>query len=200
MEDLINNVHTLFDDHLSQVQPPPVSLPDVAKSTSAHTYGSLYLSPELPQRTEIPTIGSTAQGLVDGILTFTQPSSTSLPSDAAIDSRLTPSPTRLLSPLLGLPSSNTLAKGVETMSQEEVISAVRGAKAVETMASSTPAEVVSVPPTSVAEWRLRQSQLPPQPEALMIPQSPPETVLSSTSDFPLSSATSLQTGMGRFSP
>jgi hypothetical protein len=51
---------------------------------------------------------------------------------------------------------------------------------------------------SVAEWRLRQSRLPP--DALTIPQSPPESVLSSLSDFPLSSATSLQSRMGRFSP
>jgi hypothetical protein len=198
MEDLINNVDTLFDDSPSQAQPPPVSLPDVAESTPTHTYGSLFLSPELPRGNEFPNIGSNIQRLVDGIPSSTHSSSASLPSDAAIDSdsRLTPSPTRLLSPLPGLPSSNTLTERVENTTQEDVISAVRGNEAMETLASSTPAGVVS--PTSVAEWRLRQSQLPSRPEALTIPQGSPESVLSSTSDFPRSSATSLQTGMGRF--
>jgi hypothetical protein len=65
------------------------------------------------------------------------------------------------------------------------------------LSPSPPAEVVSVRPTSVAEWRVRapQSQL----AALTVPQSPPETVLPSTLDFLLSSATSLQTRMGRLS-
>ena len=86
--------------------------------------------------------------------------------------------------------------------QEEVIPSARGTTtaAVETWPNSTHPDVVSLPaPTSVAEWRLHQSRLSPHPEALTMPQSPPESVLSSMSDFPLSSATSLQTGMGRFS-
>jgi hypothetical protein len=69
MEDLIQNVHTLFDEHHSQ--PPSVSLPDAAESTSTYTYGSLFLSPELPQRTEIPVMGSTTRdppGFVDACL------------------------------------------------------------------------------------------------------------------------------------
>ena len=187
MEDLIINVHTLFDEHPSQA--PPASSSDVTESTSAHTYSSLVLSPQLPQRTE--------NGLVDRIPTSSQPSSASLPSDAAIDSRLTLSPTRLLSPpILGFPSSNSHTEGVKTTSQEEVISAVSGAKAVETLANSTPAEVISVPPTSVDEWRLRQAHLTSPPEALTTPQNPPESVPSSMSNFRPSSATSLRTGMG----
>ena len=91
-------------------------------------------------------------------------------------------------------------KGVEMTTQDELTPQAKGSRAVQTLADSTTlAEVVSVPLTSVDEWRLRQSQLPPQPDALTIPQSPPESVLSSMSDFPLSSATSLQTGMGPFS-
>jgi hypothetical protein len=81
---------------------------------------------------------------------------------------------------------------------------VRDSGAVETLPNSTLAEVVSVPPTSVAEWRLRQLRLPQDrflhPEAVTIPQDPPESVLSSISDSPLTSATSLQTRMGSFSP
>ncbi len=211
MEDLIQNAHTLFDERPSPT--PPVPSPDGAEITSTYTYGS-FLSPELPQPAEIEAMGSTTRhrpGLVGGIPTSTQSSFSSLPSDAAMESHLTPSPTPLLSPLLGLPSSQTLTEGVETTPQEQVpvvIPEASGTKAVETLANSTPAEVVSVPPTSVAEWRLRQSRLSPHPEAVTIPQSPPESVLSTTSDFPLSSATSLrtgiatslQTGMGTFSP
>ncbi|KAH8989386.1 hypothetical protein EDB86DRAFT_3081124 [Lactarius hatsudake] len=196
LEDLIQNANTLFDE-----RPSP---PDAAETTSTQTYGSLFLSPELPQPAEVlasPT--RHRRGLVGGVPTSIQSSSSfsSSPSDAATESRLTPSPTGLLSPLLGLPSSQTLTEGVETTTQEQAIQEAGGTKAVETLPDSTPANVVSVPPTSVAEWRFRQSLLlPPHPEPLTIPQSPPESVLSGTSDFPLSSATSLQTGIGVFSP
>jgi hypothetical protein len=195
MEDLIQNVHTLFNEDPSS---PPVLSFDVAGTTTPYTYGSLFLSPELPQPAEIQAIGHNTvhRSGVGGIPTSTQ-SSSSLPSDSATESRPTPSPTPLLSPLLGLSSSKTLAEGVEMTTKEELIPQERGPRAMQTLAL---AEVVSVPLTSVAEWRLRQSQLPPQPDALTIPQSPPESVLSSMSDFPLSSATSLQTRMEPFSP
>ncbi len=197
MEDLIQNAHTLFDER--PPPSPPVPSLDVAGTTSTYTYSSL-LSPELPQPAEVEAMGSTTRhrpGLIGGIPTSTQSSFSSSPSDAAMESRLTPSPTPLLSPLI--PSSKTLAEGVETTMQEQVIPEARGTKAVETLPHSTPPEVVPVSPTSVAEWRLRQSQLSPHPEAPRIPQSPPESVLSSTSEFPLSSATSLQTAMRPFS-
>ncbi|KAH9024572.1 hypothetical protein EDB85DRAFT_1870089, partial [Lactarius pseudohatsudake] len=62
-------------------------------------------------------------------------------------------------------------------------------------------EVMSVPPISVAErWPGGfQSQVPTHPEAVMIPRSPSDSVLYSTSDFPLSSATSLRTAIRPFS-
>ncbi len=199
MEDLIQNAHTLFDER--PPPSPPVPSLDVAGTTSTYTYGSL-LSPELPRPAEVGAMGSTTRhhpGLIGGIPTSTQSSFSSSPSDAAMESRLTPSLTPLLSPVMGLPSSKTLAEGVETTMQEQVIPEARGTKAVETLLHSTPPEVVPVSPTSVAEWRLRQSQLSPHPEAPRISQSPPESVLSSTSEFPLSSATSLQTAMRPFS-
>ncbi|KAF8269705.1 hypothetical protein EI94DRAFT_1724484 [Lactarius quietus] len=197
MEDLIQNVHTLFDEHSSQS--PPVPLPDMADTTSTLIYGSLFLSPEFQQPADVPVMGSTTQhrpGLVHGIPTSTQSFFSSLPSEATTESRLTSSPTGLLSPLVGHPSSQTLTEGAETTAQE-----ARRAETMET-SESTPVEMVTIPPrtTSVPEWRLRQLRHPPQPEALTIPQSPSESVLSNTSDFPLSEATSLQTGMGRFSP
>jgi hypothetical protein len=202
MEDLIQNAHTLFDERAS-----PSPSPNVAEtaSRSTLTYGS-FLSPELPQPAEVQAVGSTTRhrpGLVYDIPTSTQSSFSSLPLDASMETRLTLSPIALLSPLLGLPSSKTLPEGVEMTAQERVIPEVRDTEAVETLTNSTPAEVVSVP-TSVAAWRLQvpQSQLPPQPDAMTTPQSPSdsESVLSGTSNFPLSSATSLRTRMGPFSP
>jgi hypothetical protein len=176
MGDLIQNAHTLFDERPS---PSPQS---IMGSTTRHRPGLVY---------DIPTS------------THWQSSSSSLPLDAAMESRSPAS--LLLSPLLGLPSSKTLPEGVEMTAQEKVIPEVRGTEAVETLTKSTLAEVVSVP-TSVAQWRLEvqvpPSQLPPHPEAMTIPQSPSdsESVLSSTSGFPLSSATSLRTRMGPFFP
>jgi len=201
MEDLIQNAHTLFDERPSPSAPVPS--PSVADTTSMFTgtYGSLFLSPELPQPAEVEPMGSTTQhgpGFV-GVPTSMQ-SSSSLPSHAAMESRLTP-PTALLSPLLGFPSSKTPTEEME-MATQQVIPEARGSKPAETSLNGPPvdSEVVSVLPTSVAEWRLQvpHSRLAPHPEVPTIPRSPPESVLSSTSDFPLSSATSLQTRMGPF--
>ncbi|KAI9456988.1 hypothetical protein BJY52DRAFT_1187604 [Lactarius psammicola] len=196
LEDLIQNAHTLFDERPSPSPPVPPSR--VAETTSTHTYASSFSSPRLPQSAEVQAKRSITRhrpGLVGGTSTSTQSSFSSLPLDSAMESRLTPLSTPLLSPLLGLPSSQTLAEGAETTTQEQVIPEVRGTNVVETLPDSTSPEVVSVAPTSVTEWRLRQSQLRPHPEPLTIPQSPPESVLSGTSEFPLSSATSLQTAL-----
>ncbi|KAI9456978.1 hypothetical protein BJY52DRAFT_1187583 [Lactarius psammicola] len=185
MEDLIQHAHTLFDER--PPPSPPVPLPNVVDTTSTYTYGSLFLSPEFPQPADVQTIGPTTHHRpwhVGGIPISTHSSFSPLPLDAAMESRLTPSPTPLLSPLLGLPSSQTLTEGVEATTQEQGIPEARGTKAVESTLA-----------TSIPDW-LRQSRLPSHSE----PQSPPESVLSSNLDFPLSSATSLQTRMGRFSP
>jgi len=194
MEDLIQNVHTLFEE-----RPPPsptVPSPNVHTTMSTCTYSSSFLSPDSPQPAEVQALDSTTRpaGIVAGTPTSTHPSLPST-SDAAVESRLTLPPTTLLSPLLGLSSSKTLTEGVEATTQEQAIPKA-GTTAVETLPNSTPQEVVSLPaPTSVSEWRLHQSRLPSHPEALTTPHSPPESVPSSMSDFPLSSATSLQTGM-----
>ncbi|KAH9168910.1 hypothetical protein EDB89DRAFT_1551647 [Lactarius sanguifluus] len=195
LEDLIRNAHTLFDERPST---SPIPSP-YAKTTSTltMTYDSC-LSPELPQPAEVQATGSTTlhlPGLVDGIPTFIR---SSLPSGAAMEGHLTPSPTPLLSPLLELPSSMILTEAVETTTQEQVVLDVRRAEEVETFPNSSPPKVV--PPTSVAEWWLLQSRLPPHPEPLTVPQSSPDSASSSTSCFPHSSATSLRTGMGTFLP
>ncbi|KAN0140322.1 hypothetical protein V8E53_002218 [Lactarius tabidus] len=192
LEDLIQNAHTLFDERSSQTPVVPSSY--VAETESTLTHGSLFLSPEMPESVDVQATGSSSRHrpeIVDGA--STRSSFSSFPSDASPESRLTPPPIDLLSPLLGLSSSKTLTEGVETTTQEGLFPEARSTEAI-ALPNSTPADVVPLPaPTSVAEWRLHQSQLPPDPEALRIPQSPPESVLSSTSDFPLSSATSLQT-------
>jgi hypothetical protein len=187
MEDLIQNEHTLFDEYTSQS--PPVPSSNVAEATSAYTHGSSFLSPELPLSTTQHHLG-----LVGGIPTSSQLSFSSSPSDATTNSRPTPPPITLLSPPLGLSPSKTLTEGLETTTQAQVVPNTRARMAVETLPNSTPPDAEHIPaPTSVAEWRLQQSQLTPDPEVGTMPQSPRESVLSSASDFPLSSATSLQT-------
>ena len=173
---------------------PPVPSSAVAEPKSAHTYSSLFLSPKLPQSAEVQAAGSTSRhrpGFVDGIPASTHCSFSSFPTEASPEIRLTPPPIDLLSPLLGLSSSKTLAEGVEATTQAQLIPEARGTEAIMTLPNSTPPDVVPLPaPTSVAEWRF-----PPDPEALTTPQSPPESLLSSMSNVPLSSAMSLQTRM-----
>lgn len=199
VKDLIQHTHTLFDE-----RPPPLPSPEVEETSSTVTSSSLSLSSGSPRSSaEVQAMSSTTRHDLD--LGGDIPASTqSLLSDAAMESRTTPSQTPLPSPLLGFPSSTTHKEGEEMTVQEPIVLEERDTKAVETLQNSTPAEPevsAQVAPMSVAEWRLQvPSPLSPQPEALTIPQSPSESELSSTSDFPFSSATSLQTQMEMFSP
>jgi hypothetical protein len=191
LEDLIRNVHALFDD---QPSTSPPALSPTADTTSTFPSGSLS-SAELPQPSEVDTMGSAIgrQELVGVTPTFTQSSLSSLPSNVALGTRLTPSSTALPGARLGSPSANALVEGVGASSHGQVIPEVSDTEAVgpEVLVNSPPPEDVSVLPTSVTEWQLRQLQLPPHSEAAMIPQSPPESVLSSMSDLALSSVMSL---------
>ena len=160
-------------DTLFDENPPPSEpfpSPNVAETTSTFTYDSLILSPELSQLAEVENLGFTTRHGPGGILMSTQSSLSSL----SMEGRFTPQ-TTLLSPLQRFTSSNAHT-GVEGMSDRQ---------------------------TTVDEWRLQVPpswlQLSPQPEGLTIPQSPPGSVQYGTSDFTRSSATSLQTGMGKFS-
>ncbi|KAH9041940.1 hypothetical protein EDB84DRAFT_1559530 [Lactarius hengduanensis] len=175
LEDLIQNAKTLFDERPSSLSHIPSSR--VAESTSAYAYSSLISS---PQSAEVQVMGSSTihrPGL-GGIPTSTQFSFLSSPSDAAMGS-LTP--------------SHFLTEGAETTTQEQVIPQARGTETTVTFPNSTPPGGMSEPSTKVAEWRL---QVPPHSEPLTIPQSPPESVLCSSSDLLNSSATSLRTAMG----
>ena len=193
MEDLIQNAQILFDESPTQSAPLPSS--NVPETTSAYTHG-----PELP-------LSATQHhlGLVGGIRTSSQLSFSSSPSDATTNSRPTPLPITLPSPLVGLSSSKTFTEGLETATHEQVAPEPRARTAVAALPDSTPpdAEYIQAP-MSVAEWRLHQSRLPPDLEAGTIqgtiPQSPPSSVLSSVSGFAFSSATSLQTRTWGFSP
>ena len=160
---------------------------------NAHTlfYKRHFLSPSVPSSSVADTASASRYRpwFFHGNPTATQPFPSS-PSDTSMDIRLTSPPTSSLSPLLGLPSSRMPTEGWETTTLGLVMPEVRDAQVVKTL------EAVDVPPTSTAEWRSRPL---PQPEAVTTLQSPTETVQSSTSYIPASSATSLQTRMGRFS-
>ena len=187
-EDLILNAHILFPVDERPSLSSPLS-PDVAEPTTP-TYVSFW-SPESAQPDGIEVLGSTTghdPGCL-GIVTIpTQRSYSSLRSDVATESRLTPSPANSLSPLLGLSSSRTRSNRVETSSaQEQVISEVRGTEL-----------ILSIPPfTSVPDWWPPQPRPPPLEEPQIIAQRTPESELLST---PPSSATSLRTAMEPLSP
>ncbi|KAF8265553.1 hypothetical protein EI94DRAFT_1735321 [Lactarius quietus] len=181
MEDLIRNVHTLFDERPSM--PLPAPLPHAAETASPVHPGSL-LSGELQQPSEADEMRH-CPGPVSVIPTSTQSLFSSLPSDVALESRFTPSLPALSSHPPGRPSSHTVVERAETASKEQVTPETRDTAA---SLNSPPPEVVAV---LVAEWRLRQSHLPPQPDAVTVPQNPPESLLSTASDSPLSSVMSL---------
>ncbi|KAN0140297.1 hypothetical protein V8E53_002193 [Lactarius tabidus] len=155
LEDLIRNVHILFDDQPSTS--PPVPSP-AAEITSTFPSGS-FLGAELSELSEVDVMGPNTRrlGPVGVTPSLTQSSFSSLPLDVAFESSLTLPPTTLPSPLLGPPSSNTLVEGVETNSQEQGTHEVIGTEAVEPEAlANSPLEDVPVLPTSVTEWRLHQ--------------------------------------------
>ncbi|KAH9051869.1 hypothetical protein EDB87DRAFT_1836128 [Lactarius vividus] len=165
MEDLIKNVHTLFDERT----PPRVPSP----------YGSVS-SPELSQSAGVGPTTRHRPGLVEGIPTSTQSPFSISHSDTSVEGCLTP--------LLGLSLSQTLKDGMETTTQEQVIPWARGTHAVETLSGGSPLEAVSPPPTSATEWWLPHPGQHRRLEAPTIPPSRPESALSSTSDFSLSAA------------
>ena len=98
--DLIQNVHNLFDKH--RPLSPSITSPDVRETTSTPTVSS-FLSPEFPGSAEVQAMNSTGQhhpGPVGGTPASSQRSFSSILPDTktASESRLTPSPTPLLSP------------------------------------------------------------------------------------------------------
>ncbi|KAI9433334.1 hypothetical protein H4582DRAFT_1003264 [Lactarius indigo] len=165
MEDLIQNAHILFDECTAPRVPSP--------------YGSA-LSPELSRSTEVGSTTRHRPGLVGRVPTSLQSSFSASHSDTSVEGRLTP--------LLGLSLSQTHRDAVGTTTQGQVIPVARGTQAVETMLDGSPLEAASLPPTSFTEWWLPYPGLHRCPEAPTIPPSRSESVLSSTSEFSLSTA------------
>ena len=198
LEDLIQNAQTLFDPRPSP--PPPIPSSYIAEATSTNTYDSLFTTPESSQSAQAQGTGSAIRNrpwLVDGIPTSrsTQPSFLSLPSDSAMEIRLASSPSAFLSPLLGFPSPRVLTGGAEpTPTQGQILPEVRDVET-ENLTNGIPGDAVQ--PT---RSRPSQPRPLPQPEAVTMLQSPPESVSSTSSYFQPSSATSLRTRIGNFSP
>lgn len=219
MEDLIQNAQVLFDER--PVPSSPVHSPHMTETTSTLSFGP-FMSAEFsrPQVVGSTTqhrsgpVGGTPTSLTSSLSSF---SPSQLESPANVEGRLTSEMVTLLSPLLGLSPSQTLRERLETMTQERVIHDARGTQAVET-------EDVSVPPTSsvadwlptssIADWVLPQPELQQHLGEPMVPQSPAESVRSSSTDFsfcstslvsspresPPSPTASLQSAFAAFSP
>jgi hypothetical protein len=177
MEDLIQNAQILFDEH----PPPssPVPSPHIEQTTPTLSFGPL-MSAELSRSAEAQAVGSTTQdrsGLVGGTPTSSLSSVSPSQLDAAVEGHLSPPMVPVLSPLLGLSSSQTLHGILEATTQERVVHNARGTQ-------TEPTDVDSVPPTSsVADWWLPQLGLHAHIGDPMVPQSPPESVRSSSTDF-----------------
>jgi hypothetical protein len=177
MEDLIQNAQILFDEH----PPPssPVPSPHIEQTTPTLSFGPL-MSAELSRSAEAQAVGSTTQdrsGLVGGTPTSSLSSVSPSQLDAAVEGHLSPPMVPVLSPLLGLSSSQTLHGILEATTQERVVHNARGTQ-------TEPTDADSVPPTiSVADWRLPQPGLHAHIGDPMDPQSPPESVRSSSTDF-----------------
>jgi hypothetical protein len=198
MEDLIQNVHTLFNKHPFPLRPvTPSEVVETRPVPSFYSYSlgsslSRFSSPQLPQFAAVQAPDPTPlhrPGLADSIPTYMR-SSLSFSSGYSAET----SPTALLTPISS-ESSKTLTE-VETTTQERPIAKARSTEAIKTLPNSSLPDVVPLlAPTSVAEWRIHQLRFPPDPEVLMRPQSPPESVPSSISVSQNSSATSMQTRM-----
>jgi hypothetical protein len=211
MEDLIRNAQVLFDER--PVPSSPIPPPHMEETTSTLSFGP-FMSGEFSPSAEAQTVGSTTRdrsGLVGGTPTSSLSSFSPSQLDAPVEGRLTPPMESLLSPLLGLSPSQTLRERLEMMTQERIIRDTNDTPVTET----DPTEVDPVPPTSsVADWWLPQPGPDQHLGEPMVPQSPSESVRSSSTDFsfcstslvsspgesPPSPTASLQSAFAAFSP
>lgn len=215
MEDLIQNAQILFEERPLPSSPVPSAY--MAETTATPSFGP-FMSAEPPRSAEAQTAASTTQdfsGLVDGTPSSIRSSFSPSQSDGLVEGRLIPALAPLLSPLLGLSPSPTLHERLEAITQEPVTRDARGTQVVET--ESETAENDFIPPTSsstVASWWLPLSQQ--HLEEPIVPQSPAESVRSSSTDFsfcstslvsspgpdesPPSPTASLQSAFAAFSP
>ncbi|KAI9455786.1 Rho GTPase activation protein [Lactarius psammicola] len=173
MEDLIQNAHTLFDEHLPPFPSPHSVRPE--ETASVLSYSS-YLSPRSFEAQIAGPSTYLSPGPVGSVRAFGRYSPSISPSNSSIDHLGGTTPTTLTPLLSSLPE-------------------MRGSYATKAL-PNTPQDVVSWPHTFAAQQGIPPQQ--PYPEALTIPQGPPESMPPSSADETRSSATSLQSTTGAF--
>lgn len=197
MEVLIKNAQTLFHEY--PLPPTPPSSTGLAEETSSViSYGSLFLTPEFPQYPEVQATGSVFRPRsrpISHIHVSSQSTSSVSPSDSTGDlsGRLTPTLVPLLSPLPGFSRSRGSSETKEAPTREQFKHQPRSREAI---FSNSSQDVGPPPPQSMVSRRQPQYL-----EALSLSLSPGAgSVLSDITDQPLSSATSLRSAMGAYSP
>ncbi len=199
MEVLIRNAQALFHEY--PLPPTPPSSAQAEETTSIISYGSLFLSPEFPQYSEVQAVGPVLRPRprpVSYIHTSSHSASSVSPSDSTVDlsGRITPILVPLLSPLPGFSRSRSSPEAKETPTREQVKHNARSREAIFPNSSQG---AVPPPPQSTVPRRPPQRQ--PYLEALSLSLSPGAgSLLSDITDNPLSSATSLRSAMGAYSP
>ena len=195
MEVLIRNAQALFHEYPLPPTPPSTQAKETA---SVASYGSVFLSPEFPQHSEVQAIGPYLRPRpVSHIYPSTQSASSVSPSNSIVDlsGRITPTLVPLLSLLPGFSRSRSSTETKETPTREQVRHNVRSREAI---FPNPFQDVDPPPPQSTVSWRLSQQQYS---EALTLSLSPGAgSLLTDITDNPLSSATSLQTALGAYSP
>jgi hypothetical protein len=191
MEVLIRNSQALFHEYALPPTPPSSAAEETA---SRFSYGSLFLSPEFPQYSEVQAMGPVLQPRPLHIHTSTQSTSSVSPPDSTVDvsgpGRLTPILVPLLSPLSGFPQSRSSPDTRVTPTREQVKHNTRSREA-----TTSSQDVVPPPPQPTS------SQQPSQQRLYALSLSPGAgSLLSDITGNPLSSATSLQSVMGAYSP
>ena len=193
MEILIRNAQALFHEYALPPTPPSSAAEETASMIS---YGSLFLSPDFPQYSEVQAMGPVLQPRPLHIHTSTQSTSSVSPPGSTVDvsgpGRLTPTMVPLLSPLTGFSRSRSFPDAKEMPSREQVNHTLRNREAIFPNSSQ---DVVPPPPQPTSIRRPSQQRL------YALSMSPGAgSLLSDITGNPLSSATSLQSAMGSYSP
>lgn len=192
MEVLIKDAQALFPEYTFSRTPPAAQAEETA---SMRSYGSLFLSPEFSQYSEVQAMGPVLHRPLplSHIHTSTQSTSSVSPPDSAVDApgRLTPTLVPLLSPLSGFSRSRSSTETRETPTREQVKHNARS-REVTFPNSSQDVDPLPLQPTSSRQRRPYSGIFSLGPGA----GSP----LSGFADNPLSSATSLQSEMGAYCP
>ena len=195
MEVLIKNAQAIFHEY--PLPPTPPSSTQAEETASIASYGSLFLSPEFPQYSEIQPGGSIPRPRpISHVYTSTSSTSSVSPSDSTVDlsGRITSTLVTLLSPLAVFSRSGSSTEAKETPPRERARHNTRSRSAI---FPNPPQDFDSLPPQSTASRRLSQQ---PYSEVSTLSLSPGAgSLLSDITDNPRSSATSLQTAMGAYS-